>query len=550
MTQNDTDGQLFVLEGCDNVGKSTVAKALSKTLRKLNHKVKVLSFPGKKAGSIGKWVYDFHHEPTKKTINNTSLQLLHIAAHIDCVESQIKPLLSRGYTIILNRFWWSTWAYGVVSGVEKKHLRKMIDLEVDFWAEHRPDCVFFLRRSDVEKTTESLLLIKEYKKLANREQKKYPVAQVVNEGDVADTLEVILERIPAAKCTTFKPLQKLLSYNNNRIPQNRSPLSPLEPSRVYDTYWHFAVARQEVFFRRLSKTVPITTDPILLEYKFTNAYRAADRVSQYLIKNVIYVGDQSSNEVFFRIMLFKIFNRISTWELFIDKLGSVCFENYSFSCYDKILTKAIDAGQRIYSAAYIMPSGGRNSEFGRKHRMHLKLIESMLNDELPDKIAQCNSMSEAFTLLRSYPTLGDFLAYQYVTDLNYSNLTDFSEMEFVVAGPGARNGIRKCFQDFGGLNDAEIIHIVTERQEEEFDARGLEFKDLFGRKLQLIDCQNLFCEVDKYSRVKHPEFSGTDKRTRIKQKFHLNPEPIEYWFPPKWGINQIVEQEVADATGV
>jgi len=49
----------------------------------------------------------------------------------------------------------------------------------------------------------------------------------------------------------------------------------------------------------------------------------------------------------------------------------------------------------------------------------------------------------------------DFLAYQFVTDINYSEITDFSEMDFVVPGPGARDGLKKCFADSAGLNDAE-----------------------------------------------------------------------------------------------
>ena len=56
--------------------------------------------------------------------------------------------------------------------------------------------------------------------------------------------------------------------------------------------------------------------------------------------------------------------------------------------------------------------------------------------------------------------IGDFLAYQFATDLNYGNLTDFSEMEFVVPGPGALDGIRKCFSDLGGLTEADAIKAV------------------------------------------------------------------------------------------
>jgi len=42
----------------------------------------------------------------------------------------------------------------------------------------------------------------------------------------------------------------------------------------------------------------------------------------------------------------------------------------------------------------------------------------MMRDRLPARLADARSMKDAFELLRSYPTIGDFLAYQYLTDLN------------------------------------------------------------------------------------------------------------------------------------
>jgi hypothetical protein len=185
-----------------------------------------------------------------------------------------------------------------------------------------------------------------------------------------------------------------------------------------------------------------------------------------------------------------------------------------------------------------MPSGSKGFGTTRKHRSHLKLLQQMMEDRLAYRIAECRTMLDAFALLRSYPMIGDFLAYQYVTDLNYSQLTDFSEMEFVVPGPGAKGGISKCFESLGGVAEADIIKVVTERQEVEFKRLGIDFRSLWGRPLQLIDCQNLFCEVDKYSRVYHPEIVGISARTRIKQKFRSLPSPIDYWYPPKWGINE------------
>jgi hypothetical protein len=125
---------------------------------------------------------------------------------------------------------------------------------------------------------------------------------------------------------------------------------------------------------------------------------------------------------------------------------------------------------------------------------------------------------------------------QFAIDLNYSAMLDFSEMEFVVAGPGAHSGIRKCFVDTGGLHDADLIRAVTEMADAEFRRLDISFPTLWGRPLQLIDCQNLFCEVDKYSRIVHPAFAGALGRTRIKQRFTPNPRPIPQWYPPKWGL--------------
>ena len=316
-------------------------------------------------------------------------------------------------------------------------------------------------------------------------------------------------------------------------------LGPLKPTSVYNTFWRFAAERQRVFFRRLRQgPPPWTQDKVLRVHKFTNAYRASDRVSQYLIRNIIYRPDLSDEpaEMVFRILLFKLFNRVETWELLENEFGILTYSDYSFRRYDRVLSAAMARGDRIYSGAYIMPSG-RSFGHERKHRNHLTLLGRMMADGLPARLAESKSMESAFTLVRRYSGIGDFLALQYVTDVNYSRVTDFSEMDFVVAGPGAVDGIRKCFADTGGMSNGDVIRVVAERQEVEFERLGLEFQSLWGRRLQLIDCQNLFCEVDKYARVAHPDASGSSRRKRIKQRFKQSPAPIRYWYPPEWGIN-------------
>jgi hypothetical protein len=339
-------------------------------------------------------------------------------------------------------------------------------------------------------------------------------------------------------------VKKIKNQNNNLTTTSKlkifTRLSPIKTTEVYDTYWKFAAARQEVFFSRINGSqYPWTTDPIIKKYKFTNVYRATDRVSQYLIKNVIYKNGLSKepDEILFRILLFKLFNKIETWELLIANLGDLSWQTYSFKHYDKVLSNAIMSGRRIYSAAYIMPSGQSYFGYERKHSNHLKLIELMINSDTHERLMTAKRMQDAFEIIKGFPGLGDFLAYQLLIDINYSSILNFSESEFVVPGPGAKGGISKCFVDLGGLSLVEIIKFMTDQQEEEFERLGLNFKTLWGRKLQLIDCQNIFCEVDKYSRVKHPQIKGMSERSKIKQMFRANLKPIDLWFPPKWGIN-------------
>jgi hypothetical protein len=288
--------------------------------------------------------------------------------------------------------------------------------------------------------------------------------------------------------------------------------------------------------RRLAGTPPPwTSDPVLAAYRFTNVYRAADRVSQYLIRRVIYDGQQTADEIFFRTLLFKFFNRIETWDELSAKADFPRWTSFDFERYASILDAVFKRGAPIYSAAYIMPSPALGSR--RKHRNHLRLLAQMIADGVPSRLGRARSLRAVFDALRVYPSIGDFLAFQYTIDLNYSQLLDFTEMEFVMAGPGARSGILRCFLDTAGFSDADVIRAVTERAEDEFSRLGLRFEKLWGRPLQLIDCQNLFCEVDKYARVAHPELASPSGRTRIKQKFVPKQAPLIQWYPPKWGLS-------------
>lgn len=302
-----------------------------------------------------------------------------------------------------------------------------------------------------------------------------------------------------------------------------------------------------MYLRRLSGAAPPwSDDPILRGHRFTNPYRAADRVSQFLIGEVIYGSDapREAEDVVFRILLFKLFNKIDTWMALEELVDGISWAGFSFDRYDRALDEVARRGP-MYSAAYVIPPPRLGEPTKRAN--HLRLLERMMRDGLAAAVAGANALDPLYERLRSYPSMGPFLAFQFSVDLNYSALMDADESTFVVAGPGARDGIRKCFGAAARGIETEVIRYVADTQELHFARLGLHFGGLFGRPLQLVDCQNLFCEVDKYARVAHPDVPGISGRRRIKQRFTPLPAPVTAFFPPKWRLEPAPARSLTSA---
>lgn len=301
-------------------------------------------------------------------------------------------------------------------------------------------------------------------------------------------------------------------------------------------YFYFIQERMNIFWGRYNHHDHLTDDPILQEYKFTNVYRASDRVSQYLIKNVIYkdLDRYAPEDVLLRILVFKVFNRIETWE-YLNKHLDVRVNTFNVERLSKLLTKR-QKDYPIFSNAYMMAgSHVRYADIKTKHQVWLQMIEDeFIQGRGFEKVLEAKSMSEVYSQLRDYPLIGDFLAYQYTIDFNYSPYLNFDEDSFVKAGVGAVRGIKKCFLSFGN-NFEDAIYYIHDHFEELQERYGYTaFRPLPGRKPKLIDLQNCFCETDKYLRAKMPELKVGN--VRIKQHYKPTKDRIHFYFPDKWGV--------------
>jgi alpha-glutamyl/putrescinyl thymine pyrophosphorylase clade 1 len=320
-----------------------------------------------------------------------------------------------------------------------------------------------------------------------------------------------------------------------------APKRPTPRNGVYELYWQFASRRQRAFERRLSGAArPWTDDPILRAYKFCNVYRAADRVSQYMIQHVAYEEAVSSAaDRVFQIVAFRTFSNIRTWEGVKQALGGPPTLTDLFSgAFESALDLVKGREGRLYTGAFILCA---NKVFGHqeKHRNHVALFKQMfLEKELARRILGANSLESVVKQLEAFPLMGPFMAYQTAIDLNYSDLFNFNENDYTQAGPGAVRGLKKAFADLGDYSPADAIRWMVDRQKEEFARLDMPFSGLFGRPLHAIDCQGLFCELDKYCREAAPHL--VSNRSRIKARFSPSQDLPTLFFPPKWKL--LVEQ--------
>ncbi len=312
---------------------------------------------------------------------------------------------------------------------------------------------------------------------------------------------------------------------------------------VYELYWKFASKRQAAFEARAAgRPSPWTEDPILQTYKFCNVFRAADRVSQYLIREIAYgQEEQTPEDRLFQTVAFRTFSSPRTWEALRSEFGRhPLIEDLVDGTFERALSRQKERVGGLYTGAFIL-CANKAYGFDAKHQNHTALFRDMFVDKgLASSIRGANSFEQVVGLLEAFPLMGPFMSYQTAIDINYSDVVDFGEDDYTQAGPGALRGIAKAFEDLGDFSATEIILWMVERQEQEFDRLGLHFDGLWGRRLHAIDCQGLFCELNKYCREAVPELQSA--RKRIKARFKPSSEPLDLFFPPNWGINKIASK--------
>jgi len=134
-------GLFITFEGNEGCGKSTQVELLSRRLRALGHRVRVLREPG--GTPIGEEIrHTLKHSKSNEAMTAEAELLLMNASRAQLVREIIRPALDVGEIILCDRFYDSTTAYqGYGRQLDLKMVQAVIDVAV---GDTRPDLTLLL----------------------------------------------------------------------------------------------------------------------------------------------------------------------------------------------------------------------------------------------------------------------------------------------------------------------------------------------------------------------------------------------------------------------
>ena len=264
-----------------------------------------------------------------------------------------------------------------------------------------------------------------------------------------------------------------------------------------DRYCYWQVERENI---RLQKEVsklppPWTNDPILREFKFCQVFREDDRTTRWFkthIREPLYY----SEDVLMATVIFRWFNLIGT--------GRTLLEHDLLCNWDREKAiKEITKQSKWVTGAYIIKTpNGMDKVTGVS-----ECISHMWNDRkfLINKIYQKKSLETTWNLLRDYPYMGPFMAYEVVTDLRHTYLLNGAEdvLTWANAGPGAMRGLNRLTgRELGySKRSHDWVGEMKELHKEVQTKLPVHILNRNEMAYEMREIEGGLCEFDKYSRI-------------------------------------------------
>lgn len=244
---------------------------------------------------------------------------------------------------------------------------------------------------------------------------------------------------------------------------------------------------------------PWTTDKIMQQYKFTNAFRQLDK-GTVALRNMLKGKNATHSLIFFNICWYRLFN----WYEHATELGFV----YDFTDLERYINLRHSKGKKIFTGAH-MTTG---VAFESKHISYLRAAREAWDRriEFANFIHENQSMEAVFEKLLELYMVGRFIAYELVCDLRFTLLENAPDKcTWANLGPGAQRGLKR-------------LGLPYETQEQGLTSMRLIYERLLGQLLnepailskevmnasvpfELREVEHSLCEFDKYCRVQFGE---------------------------------------------
>ena len=200
--QNENYFGIYVFEGIDNVGKTTIVQRLKEKISlSMECECTIVAFPGNEPRPLGSSVYEIHHNQSQYFdvfLNETSLQLLHIASHIDLLKRKPAKLNAERCIVLLYRYWWSTYVYGLAGELNSNIVQAILEPELIHWKNVNVKKIFLLERETRERDYDEekdKIIVGLYRELASKDAKSIIID---NDGSIEEAVNKIYNSIVGA----------------------------------------------------------------------------------------------------------------------------------------------------------------------------------------------------------------------------------------------------------------------------------------------------------------------------------------------------------------
>lgn len=273
-----------------------------------------------------------------------------------------------------------------------------------------------------------------------------------------------------------------------------------------DDFFTYARERYQIMLRRRSgQPGPWTDDSILREFRFCNVFREDDKTTTWFREHVR-EPLRDSPHVLWATLVHRWFNRIRTMEVLNDSALGIARGEFHPDAIRERLHHSLAPGPYITAAYMIKTPAGMNKIDGLLWclgKIHPD-VEHLAAHMRPEEA----TLEGVWEVLREYPYLGDFMAYEIVTDLRHTALLDHAEDIYTWAnpGPGAARGLARVEgRSLGYYNR----HKQADRQQLILGMRRLLEATNDNNNWpgewpcwELRDVEHTLCEFDKYDRVR------------------------------------------------